>query len=71
MNDVELARVLKNTLQHDEIVGHQRLSKRNDRRHAATSRAFVSESPLAKSVTSWPCRTSSSVRYDTARSVPP
>jgi hypothetical protein len=29
------------------------------------------ESPLAKSVTSWPCRISSSVRYETTRSVPP
>ena len=29
------------------------------------------ESPLANSVTSWPWRTSSSVRYETMRSVPP
>jgi hypothetical protein len=36
-----------------------------------TSFASVTESPLANSVTSWPCRTSSSVRYETTRSVPP
>src|SRR4051812_6256885 len=39
--------------------------------HPGTSLAEVGESPLAKSVTSCPCRTSSSVRYDTTRSVPP
>ena len=37
----------------------------------ATSRALVFESPLANSVTSWPSRTSSSVRFETTRSVPP
>ena len=31
----------------------------------------VSESPLANRVTSWPCRTSSSVSQETTRSVPP
>src|SRR5262249_35502390 len=36
-----------------------------------TSSAVVRESPVAKSVTRCPCRTSSSVRYDTTRSVPP
>jgi len=36
-----------------------------------TSSAEVAESPLANSVTSWPCRTSSSVRYEMTRSVPP
>ena len=38
---------------------------------AGTRRALVSESPLANSVTSCPSPTSSSVRYDTTRSVPP
>src|SRR5438876_11542792 len=36
-----------------------------------TSLAEVIESALANSVTSWPCATSSSVRYETMRSVPP
>jgi hypothetical protein len=36
-----------------------------------TSRALVSESPLANKVTSCPCLTSSSVRYETILSVPP
>src|SRR5215217_3934192 len=36
-----------------------------------TSVAEVWESPLANSVTSWPCATSSSVSQDTTRSVPP
>src|SRR5690349_19792311 len=35
------------------------------------SSAAVWESPLANSVTWWPWRTSSSVRYETMRSVPP
>jgi hypothetical protein len=33
--------------------------------------SVVVESPLANRVTSWPSRTSSSVRYDTTLSVPP
>src|SRR5262249_1824653 len=36
-----------------------------------TSLAAVLESPLANSVTSWPWRTNSSVRYETTRSMPP
>jgi hypothetical protein len=36
-----------------------------------TSLAAVRESPLANRVTSCPWRTSSSVRYETIRSVPP
>src|SRR5918993_5028023 len=36
-----------------------------------TRRAAVRESPLANRVTSWPWRTSSSVRNETIRSVPP
>jgi hypothetical protein len=36
-----------------------------------TRRAAVRESPLANRVTSCPWRTSSSVRYETIRSVPP
>src|ERR1700731_1192297 len=35
------------------------------------SLAEVCESPLANKVTSWPCATSSSVRNETTRSVPP
>jgi len=37
----------------------------------ATSSAAVSESPLANRVIWWPCAISSSVRYETTRSVPP
>src|SRR5580700_4561199 len=36
-----------------------------------TNLAAVTESPEANSVTSWPSRTRSSVRYETIRSVPP
>ena len=36
-----------------------------------SSRAEVAESPLANSVTSWPSATSSSVKKETTRSVPP
>ena len=36
-----------------------------------TSRARVTESPLANSVTSWPRSISASVRKSTTRSVPP
>jgi hypothetical protein len=36
-----------------------------------TSSAEVTESPLANNVTRWPCFTSSSVKYETTRSVPP
>src|SRR5262245_24956738 len=46
-------------------------SSRMARGQAAISRADVRESALAKSVTSWPRRTSSSVSHDTTRSVPP
>jgi hypothetical protein len=46
-------------------------SSRSPRGTTATSRAEVTESPLANSVTSWPIWTSASVRYDTTRSVPP
>ena len=40
-------------------------------RHPGTRFARVTESPAANSVTSCPRRTSSSVMYDTTRSVPP
>src|ERR1700687_4915843 len=49
----------------------QLLSKRRELGQAGMRRAAVSESPLANSVTSCPNSTSSSVRYDTTRSVPP
>ena len=49
----------------------QLASVRSERGQAATSRAEVTESPLANSVTSWPIATSSSVRNETTRSVPP
>jgi hypothetical protein len=44
---------------------------RNARGQQATSLAPVLESPLANNVTSCPCLTSSSVKYETTRSVPP
>ena len=46
-------------------------SSRSARGTGQTSDAAVRESPLAKSVTSWPRRTCSSTRYETTRSVPP
>src|SRR4051794_14948081 len=49
----------------------QPLSSRRDRSQTGTRLALVTESPLANRVTSWPAATSSSVRYDTTRSVPP
>src|SRR5262249_31913491 len=49
----------------------QSASRHKARGQAATSFALVWESPLANSVTSCPSRTSSSVRYETTRSVPP
>src|SRR6185295_19673215 len=44
---------------------------RSGRSTIGTSSAQVCESAVAKSVTWCPCRTSSSVRYETTRSVPP
>ncbi len=38
---------------------------------SGTSRAPVTESADANSVTAWPRRTCSSVKYETTRSVPP
>jgi hypothetical protein len=46
-------------------------SSRSAVEHGDTRRAAVNESPLAKSVTSWPRLTSRSVRFETTRSVPP
>src|SRR5882757_6248350 len=46
-------------------------SSRNAAGTQGTSWARETESPLAKRVTSWPSRTSSSVKYETIRSVPP
>src|SRR5205807_10580387 len=46
-------------------------SRRRARSQGACRTASVCESPLANNVTSCPCRTSSSVKYDTTRSVPP
>src|ERR1700735_773942 len=46
-------------------------SSRRERGQLASSRALVTESPLANSVTSWPSVISSSVSHDTTRSVPP
>src|ERR1700720_3383803 len=46
-------------------------SSRRERGQLASSRALVTESPLANSVTSWPSAISSSVSHDTTRSVPP
>src|SRR5258708_1593180 len=45
--------------------------RRSARGHAGMRFALVCESPAANSVTLWPRRTSSSVMYDTTRSVPP
>src|SRR5215469_4580304 len=46
-------------------------SSRRERGQLASSRALVTESPLANNVTSWPSVISSSVSHDTTRSVPP
>ena len=55
---------------HDHEVAIGRAQTHGARNHR-DQRGAVRESPLAKSVTSWPRRTSSSVRWDTTRSVPP
>ena len=52
--------------------GSRQLSSRRSARGAhGTSRARVTESPLANNVTSCPRSTSASVRNETTRSVPP
>jgi len=48
-----------------------RPSRRSACGQIGSSRAVVTESPLANSVTSCPSDTSSSVSHDTTRSVPP
>ena len=47
------------------------LSRRMARGDMGASVAAVTESPLAKRVTSWPSATNSSVKYETILSVPP
>src|SRR5215470_6056515 len=47
------------------------VSRRRARVHIGTRLAWVRESPVANTVTSCPCFTNSSVRYETIRSVPP
>lgn len=63
--DVETRPPLDDFLEHQqmrrEMVG-SRLAEAERRSHAGTSSAAVTESPLAKRVTSWPRETSSSVR---------
>jgi len=54
-----------------EAGGDERVVVRMPPPEKLSSSVSVDESPLANSVTSWPCRTSSSVRYETTRSVPP
>src|SRR2546430_2047207 len=46
-------------------------SSRRARGQLASSRALVTETPLANSGTSWPSAISSSVSHDSTRSVPP
>ena len=65
VQDVEAVGDLADALEHEQVV-RDGVADLGFRRSAvgvqALSRADVTESPLAKSVTSWPCRTSSSVR---------
>jgi hypothetical protein len=65
MQDVELGAAPPHLVQHDREMGRgsrTRGSRRSAVGTVATSSALVIESPLANSVTSWPRRTSSSVR---------
>jgi hypothetical protein len=66
MQNIELVRLPPNFVQHDNVVGHRVSTTTGFMRRAksehGTSLADVLESPLANSVTSWPWRTSSSVR---------
>ena len=75
VHDVELVQAVRDGAElrdvGDERIGRDGSSSRSPRGRTATSRAGVSESPDAKSVTSCPRRTSSSVSQTTTRSVPP
>ena len=65
VNEVEASALRRDRLELDDLV-RDRIddgsSVRRLRGEQATSSALVSESPLANRVTSWPSRTSSSVR---------
>ena len=73
MDDVELIGPGPDLIQHDEMAGDvvADAGKASPFGTQGTSFADVVESPLANKVTSWPCRTSSSVSQETTRSVPP
>jgi hypothetical protein len=74
VNDVERLSLTKHVFHH-HVMRRQRIDatfiQSQRTRQPGTNLAAVVESPLANSVTSWPMRTSSSVKYETTRSVPP
>ena len=74
VDDIEIFSPAENFLDHQHVV-RQRIHTiriQPQRPLAAFHQfAFVTESPLANKVTSWPRQTSFSVSHDTTRSVPP
>ena len=71
VDDVEVLRAPEDLLQLDQRVEHpQRLAPQRALDDGYQP-AEVRESPVAKRVTRWPWRTSSSVSQETTRSVPP
>ena len=74
VQDIEIARAITDPVEHKHVIGDGIPDiGAKAQRHRGTGRQFGPrvESPLANKVTSWPSRTSSSVRYETILSVPP
>jgi len=74
MNQIEVRRFPEHFFHHDHVMRHRIFAlsvSLNALGHMGTSRALVTESPLANNVTSCPRRTNSSVSQYTTRSVPP
>jgi hypothetical protein len=71
MDDVEGFGDPRNAVQHHQVMRQRIFASRIETQRGARSVALVTESPLANRVTSRRWRFSSSVRYETTRSVPP